>query len=45
MSLVGLAWDLQPVPERIYREARERTEPRLDPEAMDARADGMRESA
>ena len=26
MSLVGLAWDLQPVPERIYREARERTQ-------------------
>ena len=24
MSLVGLAWDLQSVPERIYREARER---------------------
>jgi stearoyl-CoA desaturase (Delta-9 desaturase) len=26
MSLVGLAWDLQSVPERIYREARERTQ-------------------
>jgi stearoyl-CoA desaturase (delta-9 desaturase) len=23
MSLVGLAWDLQPVPDRVYREARE----------------------
>jgi stearoyl-CoA desaturase (delta-9 desaturase) len=45
MSVFGLAWDLQPVPERIYREARDRTETRLDPEAMDAQADGMRESA
>ena len=23
MRAVGLAWDVQPVPERIYREARE----------------------
>jgi stearoyl-CoA desaturase (delta-9 desaturase) len=36
MSLVGLAWDLQPVPERIYREARERTGTRVDPETVDA---------
>lgn len=36
MSLVGLAWDLQPVPERIYREARERTGTRIDPEKVEA---------
>ena len=38
MSLVGLAWDLQPVPERIYREARERTATRVDPDAAEAQA-------
>jgi hypothetical protein len=38
MSVLGLAWDLQPVPERIYREARDQTETRIDPEAMDAQA-------
>ncbi|BCS34367.1 delta 9 acyl-lipid fatty acid desaturase [Luteitalea sp. TBR-22] len=38
MSLLGLAWDLQPVPERIYREARERTAARVDPEAAEADA-------
>ncbi len=31
MSWVGLAWDLQGVPERIYREARERRTTRVDP--------------
>ncbi len=38
MSLVGLAWDLQPVPERIYREATERTGTRIDPELVEAKA-------
>lgn len=38
MSLVGLAWDLQPVPERIYREAKERPATRVDPEVAEAKA-------
>jgi stearoyl-CoA desaturase (delta-9 desaturase) len=37
MGWLGLAWDIQPVPERIYREAEEQTlaapEPDLDPSA------------
>ena len=45
MSLVGLAWDLQPVPERIYREAHQRTDTRVDPEVAEAKADAMRETA
>ena len=36
MSLVGLAWDLQSVPERIYREARERTGTSADAAALEA---------
>ena len=36
MSIVGLAWDVQPVPERIYREARERNGARVDPEIVEA---------
>lgn len=36
MSWVGLAWDLQAVPDRIYREAHERTTTRIDPEAAEA---------
>jgi stearoyl-CoA desaturase (Delta-9 desaturase) len=36
MSLVGLAWDLQSVPERIYREAKERPGTRIDPELAEA---------
>ncbi|HTV01142.1 MAG TPA: acyl-CoA desaturase [Luteitalea sp.] len=38
MSLVGLAWDLQPVPERIYREAQSRPTSRIDPEVAEAKA-------
>ena len=38
MSLVGLAWDLQPVPERIYREAQTRPSSPIDPEAAEAKA-------
>jgi stearoyl-CoA desaturase (delta-9 desaturase) len=38
MSLVGLAWDLPAVPERIYREARERTTTRVDPNVAEADA-------
>ena len=37
MSIVGLAWDVQPVPERIYREARGRNGARVDPEIVEAR--------
>jgi stearoyl-CoA desaturase (delta-9 desaturase) len=32
MSYVGLTWDLQPVPERIYREADARDDDELDAE-------------
>jgi stearoyl-CoA desaturase (Delta-9 desaturase) len=46
MSLVGLAWDLQSVPDRIYREARERTGTRGESAALDAvSTGGVRESA
>ena len=38
MSLVGLAWDLQAVPERIYREAHSRPSARVDPEVAEAKA-------
>jgi stearoyl-CoA desaturase (delta-9 desaturase) len=38
MSWVGLAWDLQGVPDRIYREARERSTTRIDPEVAEAKA-------
>ena len=38
MSLVGLAWDLQAVPERIYREAHSRPSTRVDPEVAEAKA-------
>ena len=44
LSLVGLAWDLQPVPERIYREARERTATRVDPNAAEPTADAERDA-
>jgi hypothetical protein len=40
MGWLGLAWDIQPVPERIYREAEAQTaaapEPDLDPAAESA---------
>ena len=39
MSWVGLAWDLQGVPDRIYREAHERTSTRIDPEVAEAKAE------
>jgi len=44
MSWVGLAWDLQGVPERIYREARERQTTRIDPEVAEASAAAAEES-
>lgn len=45
MSVVGLAWDLQAVPERIYREASDRTAARVGPNVVESAVDSARESA
>jgi hypothetical protein len=45
MSIVGLAWDLQTVPERIYAEAKDRAVARVDPNRAETQNDSVSESA
>jgi len=43
MGWLGLAWDIQPVPERIYREARAQVPPAQEAEVEGAIADAYSE--